>query len=197
MRQEKEYIIFCDESDKEGKYYSTFYGGLIVGASHYERVTAHLNTIKQEQNLYGEVKWEKATQRYLQKYEILMKHFFQEIASKNIKVRIMFQQNAYKPKKLSNEQIEMQYFLLYYQFIKHGFGLEFMESTDVGTKIRLYFDQFPDTQEKIEQFKGFLHALQKNRKFQNSNIIIANEDIVEVKSHNHVLLQCLDIVLGL
>lgn len=30
---EKEYIIFCDESDKYGKYYSNFYGGAIVGAS--------------------------------------------------------------------------------------------------------------------------------------------------------------------
>ena len=25
---EKEYIIFCDESDKRGKYYSNFYGGV-------------------------------------------------------------------------------------------------------------------------------------------------------------------------
>lgn len=106
MKREKEYIIFCDESDKEGKYYSNFYGGLIVGASHYERVTAYLNIIKQEQNLYGEVKWEKVTQRYLQKYETLIRHFFREVASKHVKVRIMFQQNAFKPKGLSFEQID-------------------------------------------------------------------------------------------
>jgi hypothetical protein len=30
---EKEYIIFCDESDRFGKYYSNFYGGVIVGPS--------------------------------------------------------------------------------------------------------------------------------------------------------------------
>jgi hypothetical protein len=30
---EKEYIIFCDESDASGKYYSNFYGGVLVGSS--------------------------------------------------------------------------------------------------------------------------------------------------------------------
>jgi len=50
MKAEKEYIIFCDESEKEGKYYSNFYGGLLVGASQYERITQRLNAIKQELN---------------------------------------------------------------------------------------------------------------------------------------------------
>jgi hypothetical protein len=61
--KEKEYIIFCDESEKEGKYYSNFYGGLLVGASQYESITKRLNAVKQELNLFGEVKWEKVTER--------------------------------------------------------------------------------------------------------------------------------------
>ncbi len=31
---EKEYLIFCDESDTVGAYYSNFYGGVMVGSSH-------------------------------------------------------------------------------------------------------------------------------------------------------------------
>lgn len=58
---EKEYIIFCDESDREGRYYSNFYGGVIVGASNYERITRLLNEKKSELNLFGEVKWAKVT----------------------------------------------------------------------------------------------------------------------------------------
>lgn len=193
---EKEYIILCDESDREGKYYSNFYGGLIVGASQYEQVTARLNAAKRELNLYGEVKWEKVTERYLPKYEALMRRFFEEVAGANVKVRLMFRQNAQRPRRLTDQQVEMQYFLLYYQFIKHVFGLEFIERTDEGTRLRLYFDQFPDTQEKVERFKGFLVALQASRKFQVANLRLAREDITEVRSHDHVLLQCLDIVLG-
>ena len=30
---DKEYIIFCDESDVAGKYYSNFYGGVLVGSA--------------------------------------------------------------------------------------------------------------------------------------------------------------------
>lgn len=195
-KTEKEYILFCDESDRKGKYYSNFYGGLIVGASQYERITKRLNTLKRELNLYGEVKWEKVTQRYLKKYDDLIRCFFDEVASSNIKVRIMFRQNAYQPKGLTAEQIEVTYFQLYYQFIKHSFGLEFISSTPAGTHLRLYLDQFPDTKEKGEQFKGYLLGLLRSTKFQELKIKLEKEDITEVRSHNHVLLQCLDIVLG-
>lgn len=196
MKAEKEYIIFCDESEKEGKYYSNFYGGLLVGASQYERITKRLNAIKQELNLFGEVKWEKVTERYLPKYEILMQHFFEEVAGGNVKVRIMFRQNAFKPRGLTPEQIEMQYFLLYYQFIKHAFGLEFIAPSEDGTKLRLYFDQFPESRENVERFKGYLLALQKSKKFTTTNVILRKEDVTEIRSHDHVLLQCLDVVLG-
>ena len=76
---EKEYIIFCDESDQDGKFYSNFYGGLIVGASQYERVTNLLNEQKNQLNLFGEIKWEKVTEKYLDKYLQLIHFFFDEM----------------------------------------------------------------------------------------------------------------------
>lgn len=188
---DKEYIIFCDESDRRGKYYSNFYGGLIIGSSHYEIITAKLNSRKIELNLHQEVKWEKVTAQYLEKYQALMKTFFEEVAQKRVRVRIMFRQNAYRSHGLSYEQIELEYFLLYYQFVKHAFGLEHVNQ---NLSLRIYFDKFPDTAEKIEQFKGYLLGLTKSKSWQ--TIDIKREDIAEVNSHNHVLLQCLDVVLG-
>lgn len=193
---EKEYIIFCDESEQDGKFYSNFFGGLIVGASHYARVTRTLEAAKHALNLFGEIKWEKVTERYLSKYEEVVKAFFQEITAGHVKVRIMFSHNARKPRKLTAEQKEQKYYLLYYQFIKHAFGLQFLTHLERDARIRLYFDRFPDTGEKVERFKGFLYALQQNPKFRAARIKIAREDITEVHSHDHVLLQCLDIVLG-
>jgi hypothetical protein len=196
MVREKEYIIFCDESASEGKYYSNFYGGLIIGASQYERVTKRLETRKQKLNLYGEVKWSKVTERYLEKYESLIQAFFKEIHSGRLKVRIMFRQNAHKASNLSAEDHEFAYFKLYYQFIKHAFGLQYLKPADDGVRLRLYFDQFPDTREKSEQFKGFLLGLGSYREFRDVNLVLEKENITEVRSHDHVLLQCLDIVLG-
>ena len=78
---EKEYLIFCDESDKRGKYFSNFYGGVIVGASQYQRITGRLNTLKNELRLFGETKWEKVTEQYQERYIQLMAAFFEEIAA--------------------------------------------------------------------------------------------------------------------
>lgn len=188
---DKEFILFCDESDRRGKYYSNFYGGVMIGSSQYQRVTQRLNEKKAELNLYQEVKWEKVTEAYLEKYKQLMHTFFEEIGQGHVRVRIMFRQNAYLPRGLSREQVEWEYFLLYYQFIKHAFGLE---HAGENLRLRLYFDKLPDTAEKSEQFKGFLLGLTKTTKWR--TIEIKREDITEVKSHDHVLLQCLDVVLG-
>jgi len=189
--RDKEFILFCDESDRHGKYYSNFYGGVIVGASQYQRITDRLNNTKADLNLYQEIKWEKATEQYLPKYEELICVFFEEIARNNLRVRIMFRQNAHLSHGLSREQVDWEYYLLYYQFVKHGFGLEYVPE---NIRLRLYFDTFPDTAEKSEQFKGFLLGLTKAKKWQ--SIDIKREDITEVHSHDHVLLQCLDVVLG-
>jgi len=193
---QKEYIIFCDESEKSGKYYSNFYGGLIVGAAHYEKIAERLNEEKIKLNFYGEVKWDKVSERYLPKYVAFIHKFFREVRRGRLRLRIMYRQNAYDPCGLTDHHINNQYFLLYYQFIKHAFGLPHLTPRDGGTKIRLYFDQFPDTSEKAEQFKGYLLGLNMNKKFNEAKIVLSRENIAEVRSHDHVLLQGLDIVLG-
>ncbi len=108
----------------------------------------------------------------------------------------MFRQNAHEPQGLSPEQKDLSYFLLYYQFIKHGFGLPYLQNDNQDVSLRLYFDRLPDTAERCAQFKGHLHALQEQRLFSGSRIRIDPMDITEVHSHEHPLVQCLDIVLG-
>jgi hypothetical protein len=199
MKPQKEYIIFCDESEKHGRYFSNFYGGLIIGASDYQRVTDRLNQAKIDLNLLAEVKFEKVTERYLDKYQALMREFFTEVAAASVKIRIMFRQNAQQPTGLTAEDWDLQYFKLYYQFIKHAFGFKHAPAECHPLRLRLYFDQFPDTKEKAEQFKGYLLGLPESSYFSHYGqgfLSIAKEDIAEVRSHEHVLLQCLDIVLG-
>jgi hypothetical protein len=54
----------------------------------------------------------------------------------------------------------------------------------------------PETHEKTEMFKGFIHAIQTTRTFAASGITLDRQDITEVRTRDHVLLQCLDTVLG-
>jgi hypothetical protein len=192
----REYIIFCDESEVTGRYYSNFYGGVMVGSSQYDRITSRLNAEKQRLNLFGEVKWSKVSEPYLNKYQELIDVFFDEVRNGNLRVRIMFRHNVHAPVGLTQEQIEGAFFRLYYQFIKHAFGLAYCPASNQPMRLRLYFDEFPETKEAVTQFKGFILGLKDNPKIRQAGFTIAAEDIAEFRSHDHVLAQCLDIVLG-
>lgn len=191
----KEYLIFCDESDEDGRYFCNFYGGVIVDSSHYQAVTERLDALKYRLNLFGEIKWSKVTERYLEKYVEIVRGFFAEITAGVLRVRIMFRAKAAEPTGLTTEQTELGYFLLYYQFIKHAFGLE-LAPMENATNLRLYFDDFPANREKVAAFKGFLLGLAQSPKWRDAGLMLSHENITEVRSHEHVLLQCLDIVLG-
>lgn len=193
---DKEFILFCDESVQSGKYFSNFYGGVMVGSSQYLRIVKALEAKKKELNLFGEVKWQKVTELYLPKYEELIRCFFDEIRAGNLRIRVMFRQNADEPKGLSDEMRKNAYFVLYYQFIKYAYGLESARISPSPVKLRLYFDELPHTKEQANQFKGFLRALNTNIKIRKAGIRIESEDIAEVRSHEHILAQCLDVVLG-
>ena len=193
---DKEYIILSDESDVSGKYYSNFYGGLIVGSSQYDRITVCLNAEKARLNLFGEAKWSKITANYVEKYAALIHAFFREIRAGHIRVRIMFRQNAHVAVGLTQDQKDGAYFRLYYQFIKHGFGLGERPRSDPPAALKIYFDEFPDTREEATQFKGYILGLKDNHKIHQAGFTIAPENIAEIHSHDHVLAQCLDIVLG-
>lgn len=92
-------------------------------------------------------------------------------------------------------RLRLKYFKLYYQFLKHSFGLR---TAPVDCNVRIYLDELPDTEEKRDRFKQFLHDMPDTYDFQvaGSHVHIREEDIAEVRSHDHVILQCVDIVLG-
>jgi hypothetical protein len=118
--QENEYIIFSDESVKQGEFYSNFYGGVIVKSSEYQQINRRFNEIKENLGFHSEVKWSKVTDQYLERYMTLIDAYFDEIAEKHLRVRIMFTHNAHTPSNLTPEDHDLGYFKLYYQFIKHA-----------------------------------------------------------------------------
>lgn len=195
MLDEKEFIIFADESEGKGAYYSNFYGGILVGATQYLRITHSINRLKKDLNLAGEIKWSKVTENYLSKYEAIVDALFDEIEAGNLKLRVKFSQNAHIAVGLSQDDHDLKFFKLYYQFIKHAFGLHY-PVWDHDVRVRLYFDRLPDTKEKAAQFKAFIASLNKSSQFKDTRVRFHEEDITEVDSKEHVLLQCADVILG-
>lgn len=193
-----EYLIYCDESVSKGKYFSNFYGGALVRSSDLVIVEQKIRDCRDRLHLHQEMKWSKVTAQYLEKYIELIDVFFDLVADDRIKIRIMFTQNRYRPTNLTTEQADNEYFLLYYQFIKHAFGLSFadMIASSELHRVRLYLDRLPDTKEKVAQFKRYLVGLNENKQFKLGKVFIDPNQIAEIESHEHSILQGLDIVLG-
>lgn len=192
----RELVIYCDESDVSGRHFANFYGGALVESQHLLEVISRLDACKVGLNFHGEVKWQKITENYAQKYIDFVSEAFALMAEGKLKFRVMFTQNYFSAHRLTTEQRENGFFLLYYQFVKHGFGLQFAGVRNQQTAVRIYFDKLPDTAEKCAAFKGYVSGLSKNHRFRNAGVTIRQDQIAEVDSKDHVVMQALDVVLG-
>lgn len=194
-----EYILYCDESSSQGPKFSDFFGGCIINSKDLNVVTETLEAKKKELNLLGEIKWTKVTGQYLERYIEVIDLFFDFVKAGKIKVRIMYRNNEDRPSNYSSRHSnDDKYFKLYYQFLKNAFGLKDIPEAYEDIFVRIYLDQLPDTKEKCEKFKEYVRRLPDIRDFQSvhGKLHIRKEDVADVCSHDHVLLQCVDIVLG-
>ena len=167
-----------------------------MGASELARVSKRLADFKSELGLSSEIKWQKTDPTNTERYSKIVGMFFDEIRAGHLAMRVMFTQNAVQARGLTAEQHSQSYYILYYQFLKHGFGLRHMPPHDEAPRLRIYLDEIGDTKEQIAKFRGFIAGLTKDSHIRRTGLTIDEQDITEVRSHDHVLLQCLDVVLG-
>ena len=192
-----EYIIYSDESVSKGELFSDFFGGALVTNRNFNEVNAALEAKKLELNLTGEIKWTKVSVAYLEKYKQMMDLFFSFVKQNKVKLRIMFQESGHSYDPLHQDQIANRYHLLYYQFIKHAFGLRYHDAPAGETVyLKLYFDKMPVSIQESDAFKAHIAYLQNLWQFRNARILIRPDDIAEIDSHKHSIQQCMDIVLG-
>lgn len=168
--------------------------GALINLSDINLIENTLNSKKEELNLYGEIKWTKVTDNYLEKYIEMINLFFDFIKSGKIKVRIMFAQNAFVSEGLTKEQTDNEYGILYYYFLKDSFGLKFSNNTPFKNKVNFsfYLDDLPCSIEQKLNLKNSL--LRYNYELRQNNTEIT--EIVEIDSKKHVIQQCMDIILG-
>ena len=90
-----------------------------------------------------------------------------------------------------------RYFLLYYEFIKHAFGLQYCNPDSIDRVfITLLLDEIPDTKAKKAQFRGRISGLESTPTFYGRNIFFPRHSVGEIDSSQHVIQQGLDIILG-
>ena len=194
---DKHYIIYADESDKKGAYYSNFFGGVLLRASERQTISEELTAKKMELGLNHEVKWQYVDQSCYERYIEFSKFFFTYVATSRLKIRIMFTQNMRVPSNLEKRHNDDQYFLLYYQFLKHAFGLKYSDyGPNQRVSVSVLPDKIPDSRERVERFKDYLCRIPDSATYRNAKVIIPRDDIADVDSREHVILQGLDLILG-
>lgn len=190
------YYIWFDESDKEGEFYSNFYGGVLIKSEDLENVLQMMNSLILELGIEEEIKWQKVNAFMYDKYERVVDFIFDLLKNDKMKIRIFFRNNQYAPIGLTSEHKRHKFQLLYYQFIKHAFGLEYSNDTGRDLYIKLLIDDIPLKGEDKGVFKDFLYRLNFDEKFKRARIKLRKEDICEVDSSKHIPLQFMDLILG-
>ena len=196
MKKSRMYYIWCDESDKEGEFYSNFYGGLLIESKNLKRVLNRMEQKIAELDITEEIKWQKVNQHFFEKYMMLVDFIFDLLEEGLIKIRIFFRHNQYVPKYLTREQMRKEYSLLYYQFIKHAFGFQYSNDSDHPVSLHISLDELPISEPEKKEFKEFLYGLGSDPSYKAANIQIKKDDILEVDSKKNVPLQMLDLILG-
>lgn len=191
------YYIWFDESDKEGEYYSNFYGGILIKSCDYDNVLKKMKDIVEEVGLTNEeIKWQKVNAYTYDKYIRLVDFTFDLLEQGFAKIRIFFRNNQFCASGLTKEQRKNGFSLLYYQFIKHSFGLQYSNSSGKKINLKLFIDDIPMKGEDKEKFESYLYRLNSDDVFINGNIELAFGDIREVDSKMHIPLQLMDLILG-
>lgn len=192
MRQKNKYVIVCDESKKKGLNYSYFYGGAMLLESKYDRISKILNDYKSKLGFH-ELKRVKITEKNYKDYIEMMDLFFTFVRSGDIKVRIMFSPND-QLLKLPKSQNE-SYTKFYHTFITCAFNIFYAKE---NINLRLIFDDLPETKEQCKKFKQcLLKSINFNNKPNTNKAFLKKEQIEEVDSRKHIILQCVDVVVGL
>lgn len=151
------YFLWCDESDKEGAFYSNFYGGILVRSEDLARVIDMSHSLIKELELENEeVKWQKVNAYTYEKYLRIVDFIFDLLRNDLVKMRIFFRNNQYVAQGLTPLQKRKSYSMLYYQFIKHAFGFQYSEG---NANIGIFLDDMPLKGDSVEEFKDYLYKL--------------------------------------
>lgn len=181
------YIIYSDESDKHGAYFSNFYGGIIINSAHIAEFTNRISAAIKECGIDEEIKWQKVNVYTRQKYELIIDELFSLLDEGKARIRIFFTQNRNRPVGLTEEQRKNSYTILYYQFLKHAFGLKYAPCGE-DNRIQILIDEMPIPDSQRKDFKKYLYALNEMRALKRfaEEAILTKNNTVKIDKYDDV-----------
>jgi hypothetical protein len=117
-----DFEIYCDESglealsQKEAHLYTAI-GGIWMPTDYRGIFKEKMNAIKKSHNVYGELKWNKVSPKFLPLYKEIFDYFFQ---TKQLRFRvILIEANKVDNYSFNNTDVELGFYKFYYQLLHH------------------------------------------------------------------------------
>ncbi len=114
--------VYCDESglealsDKNAHNYTAI-GGIWMTSNYRDVFKSKVKEIKAKHNVFGELKWNKVSPKYLDLYKDILDYFFQ---SQQLRFRaIVIDTSKVDNYKFSNNDVELGFYKFYYQLLHH------------------------------------------------------------------------------
>lgn len=185
--------VYCDESVYSGRLFSNFYGGVLIRDKDKDFVINRLYYIKNLRRITtSEFKWEKINSSNIANYIKFIDEFFKLINDDKIRIRVKFINNADKIPGGTINYYRNTYQNLYLSFLRHAFGFKYLNNYSIS----FFFDTLPLNNAKKIKFFSKVSYLSKENNWDGNNIIINPDNIREVVSHDEILIQVIDVVIG-
>lgn len=190
-------FIFCDESTDKGAFYSNFFGGVLVKGEHIGEVKKSIEQFIVDNGFTAEIKWSNINLTNYQRYIQFLDVIFGFVQEDKLKIRIFFSQNSRIPQSVTHFEPELKFTKLYYQFLKHAFGLKYCnEGSGEKMEIFIALDELPVNSFQKQAFRTYLSSISTQADFLSANLSIKTSNVSEYSSKNEVFGQVIDIVLG-
>lgn len=194
-----EYEICADEawthSSPPLNRYWCFLGGLMGPQSEMDRLESLLKSITDRRKVFREVKYGSVTPEVLDCYLELIEQLFQYIRKSDLRYRQTFLDRSYVycPAELSESRsdLDIQY-RIYYQFIKHQFGLKYLPVDNSGMDHRIYIRLDDHSSQKHkDQLRKYIEELPNKYERNDMKVFVSY-----VNSRRLRRLQVCDLLMG-
>lgn len=187
------YQIFADEAwthQHPPNRYHTFFGGIFGKESATDRLSTDLSKIRASSKFKNqEVKWSTLSPANIEYYKNLVDCIFHHILNGNIKYRQMFLDRAFQYNgPIESSELDVQY-KLYYQFIKHSFGIQYLNGEDIEILIRLDGHSSQKHKDNLQKFV----ETEIPKKIHREDISL---NVTYIDSRKHINLQVCDVLMG-
>ena len=192
------YEIYADEAWTHGgeppNRYWCFFGGIFGSESSLERLNTELKKIKAANNIKGEVKWTNVAERNLSCYKEMVDCLCSHIRTSDIRYRQQFSDRALVRIPLPGEpavtDLTVQ-FKLFYQFLKHAFGIKYMARSENDNILLLArLDDHSSVKHK-QDLREFVQGLPE---YWGRTDLIIKVSFIDSKKHER--LQICDLMMG-